>query len=149
MRAVSGPVRKGFKRKGFSLLEIILTLFIIVLTLMPLLALLVHARRMNQQSQIQAAAYQIGRQQLETLKGKRYGNRTAINSATFPIPTSVTSRFPNISMAGTYSIASYGAYTNPPMKQITVRVTWNRTDVSGTIPSKIQLDALTTQEPGR
>src|SRR5947207_11235774 len=105
MRLASAQVHIRKKRKGFGLLEVILTLFIIVLTLMPLLALMVKSGRLNQQSQIQAAAYQIARQQLESLKGKRYGNRTTIASATFTIPASVTSRFPNISMAGSYSIA--------------------------------------------
>ena len=135
-------------RKGFALLDILVALFVLVVLMLPCCELLIGGRRLEQQAEIQALAYQVARQELENLRTLKYGNRTVTTSTPFAIPPSALTQFPQQNLAGTYSISSYGAYASPPVQQIVVQVTWNRYGAD-TATSSVQVDTLDAQEPGR
>lgn len=137
------------RKKGFALLDVIVALFVVTVFMLSCCSLLIGSRRLSQQSQIQSAAYQAARQELEILRAYKYGNRLTTNSSTFSIPDSITSQFPKQSMTGTYSIQPYGALASPPLQQIVVTVSWSRLGVVHPVTSSVQLDTLRVQEPGR
>lgn len=129
-------------------MESVIAIGVMAVTLLPCIALMWTSRRLNQRSQIEGMAYQVARQQLETLKSQRYGNRVNVES-TFTIPANVGDKFPQIDMKGYYAIATQGAYTSPPLQKITVRVTWKKPDSKDGVINKIDLCTLIAQEPGK
>lgn len=143
-RMIGRPRRK----RGFALLDVTVALFVTALLMLACCTMLIGSRRLSEQSQIQAAAYQAARQELETLRSFKFGNRLAATNGSFTIPSDISSQFPNQDMTGTYSISAYGAYTSPPIQQIVVRVSWSRLGVYKATTSEVQLDSLDTQEPG-
>lgn len=146
----SGKGRSGSGRSGFMLLELVFTLFALTVCILPVVAVMVSARKLNRQAEVQTVAYQAARQELEALKAQSYGNRSVISKASFTIPANLTANFSSeVAMTGTYSIASYNAYTNPPVQDISVRVTWKRMDTSQSTNSAVELSSLLAKEPGK
>lgn len=143
------PLRRR-REAGFTLIEIVAALFIIVVCILPITSLLLSARSLDQQAQVQAVAYNAARQEMETLRAEKFANHPVAAQAGFAIPNSLTAQFPTISLVGSYSIASVSSYggASYPVQQIAVQVRWNNASASGT-PSFVRLDTLLTQEPGR
>lgn len=131
------------------MLDIVASFFVTVVLMLSACSLLIGSRRLMQQSQVQSAAYEAARQELENIRLLKYDNRIATTSASFTIPSNITSEFPNQKMTGSYSIKTYGAATSPPMEQIVVKVSWKRLGVYSATTSFVQLDGLDVQEPGR
>ena len=127
------------RRSGFTLTETALALFVIALGVVPVVALLINARRLGQQAQVQTAAYAAARQQLESLRSLSYANRPAASGVVFSLPAAVTTEFPiEFPNAGTTSYASYDVLSRAdlgdsqhPVQQIVVRVFWVRGDTYG------------------
>src|ERR1041385_6438856 len=103
---------------GFTLVDIMAALFVIVVGVLSSYTLLVGGRRLSGQSQIQTAAYQVARQELEDVKAYKLGNRAVTAGTPFTIPDTILAQFPNQSFSGSYSISNFGAYTSPPAQQI-------------------------------
>ena len=132
------------------LLELMFALFAITVCIMPSVTMMITARKINRQAQIQSVAYQIAQQQLETLRAQTYGNRSVVSQAAFAIPPTLTSNFSSeVAMSGSYSISSYSPFTKPPVQEITVKVTWKRMNTTSSGYSVVELSALCAQEPGR
>ena len=136
-------------RRGFTMVDIMIAFFVVTVGVLVCYTLFVGGRRLSSQAQVQTAAYQVAREQLENVRTLKSGNRKVTTSTAFTIPSSVKSLFPNEQLTGSYSIASYGSYTSPPLQQICVKVNWKRTDVPGSITSSVQLDTLVADEPGK
>lgn len=142
---------RGRLRRGSLLLEVQVALFIIVLCLLPTIGVMIYSRKLNRQAQIQTVAYQAARQEMASLQAQAYANRNLVTSGTFAIPANLAGNFSTeIAMAGTYSIATYSAYTTPPVQQLTVEVTWKRMDTTASnVYSSVELSQLAAQEPGK
>lgn len=141
--------RKG--RGGFSLIELVVAMFVIVVGVMPIVALLLSSRWLDGQAQVQAAAYEVARQEMETLRSQTPANRLATTQTTFTIPTAVTALHPQQAMAGDYSIArisTMGDATHA-VQQIAVRVAWTNGAGWGGPGSSVRLDTYVTQGAGQ
>ena len=130
------------------MIELVVAFYVLITLMLPCCALMIGGRALSRQSQIQAAAYQAARQELETLRSYKFNNRLATTSTTFTIPASITAQFPQAQLKGVYSISSFGALTNPPMQQIIVKVSWVRNQPFSGNTSYVRYDALVVQEPG-
>ena len=129
-------------------METITALFVLVVGIVPGVTLLLASRHLDQQAQVQAAAYQAARQEMEILRTLLYANRPAASQAAWTIPAGVTAEFPGQSLTGDYNVTAYGSSAQPPMQQISVRVRWHRMDASG-VTSSVVLNSLIAQEPGK
>jgi type II secretory pathway pseudopilin PulG len=141
-----GEGRRPSGAGGFTLVETLVALFVIVVGMLPLLGLLLNSRHLDLQARAQAAAYNVGRNELETLRAQSYVNRTAVSGATFPIPSSITSEFPTQNLSGSYSIINrtdLGDSTHL-IQQIVVSVTWQNAAANGPT-SSVRLDTLVAQ----
>jgi type II secretory pathway pseudopilin PulG len=137
------------KCRGFTLVEVAISMLMFVVGVLPIIVLMVLARRVDNQAKIQAAAYNIARQEIDTLRAQSWGNRSPVTQASFTIPTSVTNEFPNQTMTGDYNVVTNNA-TFPAVQQIAVRVRWYRADsASYNQVSSIVLDTLTAQGAGK
>lgn len=138
-------------RRGSTLIEVIVALFVIVIGVLPITALLLSSRSLDEQAQVQAAAYQAARQELETLRSQALANRPATARTTFPIPAAIAALHTRQAMIGDYSIAtvpSLGDGTHP-VQQIVVRVSWTSGTGGGGAASSVRLDSLIAQGAGQ
>jgi len=108
-------------RRGFTLAEVAVSMLMVVVGILPVITLMLLARHVDNQARIQAAAYNIARQEIDTLKAQSWSNRVAVSQSSFAIPTSITNEFPNQSMQGDYNITTV-SNTFPATQQISVRV---------------------------
>ena len=145
----AGRRRLGRRRQqAFTLIEVSISMLLVVVGILPLIALLLLARHVDDQAKIQAAAYNIARQEIDTIKAQSWSDRKVGSTTSFSIPTSISSEFPNQSLSGTYSIVSSNA-TFPAVEQIIVRVAWtNSSSASGSPGSSITVDTLAAQGAG-
>jgi prepilin-type N-terminal cleavage/methylation domain-containing protein len=136
---------------GFTLVETLVTLFIIGIGMLPLLDLLLRARHLDLQTRAQAAAYNVARDELETLRSLSYANRTPISGATFVIPSSISSEFPTLNLNGSYSIINRTDLGDSKhgMQQIAVSVTWQNAAAASGSTSSLCLDTLVAQGAAR
>lgn len=124
-------------------------MFTLVIGILPMVTLLVASKALNQQAQLQAIAYSLGRQEMESLRSPAYGDRPASSQATFAIPSAVTAQFPNAALGGSYTLRTYSpAAQYPAEQQIVVRVHWINPASRGAT-SSIELDTLSTQGAGQ
>jgi type II secretory pathway pseudopilin PulG len=139
--------RRGRQTRAFTLIEVSIAMLMVVVGVLPMIALMMLARHVDNQAKIESAAYNIARQEIDTLKAESWSNRVT-GTGTFTIPSSVSSEFPNQSLAGQYNIATVSS-TFPALQQITVRVSWtNSSTVSGSPTSSVILDTLAAQGAG-
>ena len=130
---------------GFTIIETVAALFTLVVGIVPMVTLLLASRTLNQQAQLQAVAYSLGRQEMEALKAPSYGNRVAASQVSFAIPANITTQYPNAAFAGDYTLRTYSpAGQIPAEQQIIVRVRWNN-PVSEQAKSSIELDTISAQ----
>lgn len=150
-RRQPGQRRRGAARGGFTLIEAIISLAVIVLIL-PMIALMLVGRTLDQQAEVQAVAFNVARQELETLRALNYLDRPSDGTPrSFPIPTAVQMQFPNYSYSGatanftgTYAVLP-GAISNT--QEIRVTVSWIRSGATG-ITSSVTLDTLNAKGAG-
>lgn len=143
-----GALRR--RQRGSLLLEVLFALFALVVCVLPAVSLMVTSTKLNREAQIQAVAYLAARQELAALKAESYLTRSVTPQASFSIPASLTSNFSSeVSMAGTYSVASYGTAAHPPVQQITVKVMWKRMDTPYSGNTSVELSGLVSQEPNK
>ena len=140
---------KARRTRGFTIIETVATLFTLVVGILPMVSLLLASRVLGQQAQMQAAAYSLGRQEMATLLSPSYGSRLAVSQASFAIPSTLTSQFPNAAFTGDYTLNTYSpAGQVPAEQQIIVRVCWTNPASQGTT-SSIELDTISAQGAGR
>ena len=143
------PYPRARRARGFTIIETIAALFTLVVGILPMVSLLLASRALGQQTQMQAAAYSLGRQEMATLLSPSYGSRVAVSQAGFAIPSTLTSQFPNAAFTGDYTLRTYSpARQVPAEQQIIVRVRWTNPASQGTT-SSIELDTISAQDAGR
>ena len=124
------------KVRGFSLLESLVSLFIMVLSALTVFAVGSLASKVGRQGEARSVAMSIARQQIETLLEVSQANRKIVTNKTFTIPSDLINQFPNGTTAGlrgTYTIEALGGSKN--LEQITVTVKWrNSTGHAGSEP---------------
>jgi type II secretory pathway pseudopilin PulG len=140
-------LRARGSRRGFTLVETALAIVLIVVAIVPIFSLFLASRTLDMQAKIQAAAYDVARQQLETLRAQSFTNRLAVSSASFTIPAPIAAQYPNYSLTGDYNIVNYNG-SFPVQQQIVVRVRWTRPGQSSTVKSQIVLNTLIAQGAG-
>src|SRR5579884_4042101 len=131
------------KTAGFTLAEVIVAMAVVVIGILPLSLLFVSSRHLSDQAQIQSAAYNVAREEMETLRAQNFKDRTVGTTTAFTIPSNISSEFPTASMTGSYLISSYSTDPNGVYntQQIVVRVSWtNMENQKGT--SFVQLDTI-------
>jgi len=139
---------------GHSYVELIAALFLIATAVMPVMGLLARSQRVNRQAQTCSAAASVARQELEALRSLPYLARPATNGEVpFTLPASVTSRFPNEAMQGTYQVVTTQTggllLVTPTLQQIVVRVRWKNSSSAQTAnspQSEVRLDTLVARE---
>ncbi len=145
------PSHRGVMRGGFTLIETIISLAVIVLIL-PMITLMLVGRKLDQQAEVQAVALNVARQELEDLRTLNYSDRPSDGTPrSFPMPTAVQTQFPNYSYSGatanftgTYMVLP-GSISNT--QEIRVTVSWLRSGTTS-ITSSITLDTLNAQGAG-
>lgn len=131
---------------GFTLVEVMAALFVIVIGVLPVVGVLLSSRGLDRQAQIQAAAYLAARRQVELLRTQPFAGRPSVTQAAFTLPASLTAEFPDVRLTGDYSVVAVptlGDATHA-VQQLVVRVRWTRRDAPG-VTSAVRLDTLTTQ----
>lgn len=113
-------------RKGFTLLEVLVSIFLLSMGFLVTMSTLLLSQRFSRQGYARSAAYSIARQQLESLMTRTGNNLTNVNNQAFPIPAGAAAQFPGgangIDIQGSYTIAN----ANPAgtLKKIEVHVRW-------------------------
>lgn len=114
------------KRKGFSLAEVLVGVFITVSGTMSVLTMVSVSTKVSKQTEVRAVALQAAREQLERLKSLANANRPTVAGAEFTIPDRLKNQFPSgeggIEMSGEYTIRQDA--TNPNVQQLVVAVRW-------------------------
>lgn len=150
--------RQVYRRRratAFTLTEMVFSLMVLSIGLVPVLCMLVVSQRVSQQAQIQRIAYNIARYQLERLTSESFtncasalNNCSAVSETNFTIPASLNGAIPrNVTMSGTYAIATTSSST---MRQVTVRVAWASvmsSSTTGGAASEVRLSTLVAQQP--
>ena len=139
-------------KAGFTLVEAMVALAVMVVGIVPLATLMLTGRHLDQQAEVQAVAFNVARQELETLRALNYNDRQADGvSRSFPIPTTVQTQFPNYSYTGATANFTGGYVVTPgPVantQEIVVTVRWLRSGSLGTA-SSATLDSLNAQGAG-
>ncbi len=129
-RGPNGPTRG---RRGFSLLEILVGLFLLVTSLMSVLALSTAATKMSMQASARAVASQIARHKLDEVSIMSQSNRNLGTDMSFEIPDDAKMMFPGgvstSRIVGVYSVSRVDG--SPFLQKIDVTVRWR--NMSGTM----------------
>ncbi len=146
--------RPGSRRSGFTLIETMMAMFVVVVGLLPMLGLFLSARALDQQAQAQAAAYSVARQEVESLAAQKFANRP-VSTGAFAVPDAIVAQFPGLNMTGSYVITTVSGYGGAayPVQQIAAQVQWANnvgpTHGAGAALSSVRVDTLITQEPNK
>lgn len=116
-------------RKGFSLVEVVLSLFV-ALALITILLTASATLRTSRNSNLQVIATQIASRQIENLRNTDYASLPANGTTTFN--DSNLSKLPNSTATQTFS--DYGT----DIKQVTLQVSWQESGVN----KNIKIDTL-------
>lgn len=116
LRKSRGLVRQG----GFTLIEVMVSIVILMVGLLGMFQSINLAMDKNIENQLRQKAVAVAEQQLESLKGRTFGNITG-NTSTF-VKVASGSVFKNISVQR--QIADL-AVANSRTKQVSMRVWWN------------------------
>lgn len=92
-----------------------IALFVLAIGLLPVATMLIASRNLSAKAQYQTEAVNLCQQQMETLRSQSFSGLVAIAAATsgastvFPIPsspmpTTLTTQYPNITFLGQYSV---------------------------------------------
>ena len=143
-------VRRPHQR-GFTLIEICVTLFILVVGLLPIVGLLLTARHLDQQAQVQGIAYHAAWDELETLRAQVVGNRLLTTQSSFPIADTITQSYPIEQLTGTYSVTTMTGLgdTTHMVQQIAVQVSWKNSSAAGTPASSERISTYLSTGAGQ
>ncbi len=128
-----GPRGRTRGRRGFSMLEILVGLFLLVTSLMSVLALSTAATKMSMQASARAVASQIARHKLDEVSIMSQSNRNLGTDMTFEIPDDAKMMFPGgvstSRIVGVYSVSKIDG--SPFLQKIDVTVRWR--NMSGSL----------------
>lgn len=143
--------RHGHKSKGITVVETLISVFLVLLGILLGLSLYSASGLINRQASVRTVAYSVARQQLEQLRTYAASNRTAVSNASFPITDAILNNFPNgskgLHMTGSYTISPVTGSTS--RQQITVKVTWRNASSPNTATaptSTVSISAIVAQE---
>lgn len=147
----SSPGCRHTRQRGFTLIEICMTLFILVVGLLPIVGLLLTARHLDQQAQVQGIAYHAAWDELETLRAQVAGNRLLTTQSSFPIADTITQSYPVEQLTGTYSVTSVPGLGDSThgVQQIAVQVSWNNSSAAGTPASSERISTYLSTGAGQ
>lgn len=145
------PRTRRPRTQGFTLIEIALAMFVIVIGMLPILSLLLASRRLDAQAQVKAAAYHAAWDTLETLRVQSLADRPATTYTAFTLPSSVTQAYPAEGLTGSYSVVAVAGLgdTKHVVQQIAVSVSWKNATAAGTVISSERVSTYVTQGAGR
>ena len=140
-----------FKRRGLSLIECVVGLFMLIGGVMTITALASSSAKITKQGQARFAAASIARQQLDALDTAAPTSRPLVADKAFTIPDDAKRLFPGATstskITGSYSIAAVPG--KPDLQMLIVTVRWkNFADNTGSATgSSVTLSRITTM-PG-
>jgi hypothetical protein len=128
------------------LVDVILALYVVVIALLPITALLISARYLDRQAQLNAVATNAAELEIEALRAQSFANTKAETTGTFIIPPALLTTFPNVSMSGSFMVTSVSGLgdSGHGVLQVAVLVTWNRPDLHSKV-SSVRLDSYIAQ----
>ena len=112
--------RKCRKQRGFTLIEVMVSIVILMVGLLGMFQAINLALDKNLENQLRQEAIAVAEQQLNNLKGRSFSNITG-NTSSF-VPVASGSVFKNISVQRQINDL---ATTDSKTKQISIRVWWN------------------------
>lgn len=115
-------------RNGFSLIEVVLSLFV-TLALITILLTATATLRTSRNSNLQVTATQIASRQIENLRNTAYGS---LPTGTTPFSDANLTKLPNSTATQTFS--DYGT----KIKQVTLQVSWQESGIN----KNIKIDTL-------
>lgn len=130
------------QRGGYLLIEAVIATIIVSLGVLACYAMITSADRISKQSDLRAAAYAVAREKLATLLHLRSGTYNFTTSSTFTIPQNIINAYPGADFKGTFSNSPFSQPDSSPLRQIVVRVSWNRPGAIGVSRSAVQLQAV-------
>lgn len=121
--------RSKHLRRGITMFEFILGLFLLVLCLLAIFSGSVMAAKVALDTQARTVATSIARRQMEAVIANSQGNRMLVTNEPFEIPGELLLQFPgaissDTTVNGTYSVESIP--DNKNLERISVRVSWIR-----------------------
>jgi type II secretory pathway pseudopilin PulG len=144
------------RASAFTLTELVFSLMVLAVGMVPVMCMLIVSQRVSQQAQIQRIAYNVARYQLERVTSESFTNCSStlsncntVSETGFTIPASLTGTIPRgVTLTGTYAIAATSSTT---VRQVSVLVRWSSTMGNSTTNnpnSEVRLSTLVTQQPG-
>ena len=130
--------RKG----GYLLIEAIIATIIVSLGVLACYAMITSADRISKQSDLRAAAYAVAREKLATLLHLRSGKSNFTSTSTFSIPQDILNAYPGANFQGTFSNSPFSQPDSATLRQVVVRVSWDRPGAIGTSRSAVQLQTV-------
>lgn len=132
--------------KGFTLLETVMSMYILLVGVLVFSGMAVFSNKVALQAKTRSAAYQVARQQMETLKSTSFDRLFAVGDTTFDIPQEVIDALPGktntkYEVQGIYNVTD----VTDTVKQANVRIRWrNAAAVEGRIApwSEVRLGTL-------
>ncbi len=140
-------IRPGTRHhKGFTLLETVMSMYILLVGVLVFSGMAVFSNKVALQAKTRSAAYQVARQQMETLKSTSFDRLFEVSDTTFDIPQEVIDALPGktntkYEVQGMYNVTDI----SPTMKQANVRIRWrNAAAVEGQVApwSEVRLGTL-------
>ena len=108
--------------KGFSMLEIVVSLGILTMSTLSILGLCIYSAKLGKQSEARATALSIARSQIDQIISVSQSNRTLVTDQPITISSDLRSQLPNASLTATYSIKAVPGSSN--LQQIEVTIKW-------------------------
>ncbi len=140
-------------KKGFLLIEAVLSLFFIMLGVLTFTAALVLANKIALQAKIRATAYNFAKSQMEYVRVLSVTNRAYVAETPIAVPSSMLANLPGGTNKVSQMQASFTVQrtTSPSLRQVTVRVTWrNEATENLAAPkpwSEVRLTTLLADQP--
>jgi Tfp pilus assembly protein PilV len=120
------------RRKGFSLLEVVISLGILTLSTLSILGLCIYSAKLGKQSEARSTALSIARSQIDRILSVSQSNRKIITDEPITLPADLKSQMPGADLSASYSIRSVTGTAN--LQQIEVTVKWRNATGGGGAP---------------
>jgi Tfp pilus assembly protein PilX len=135
------------RNAGQSLIEVLASLFILSVGMLPVVSLTLDSGRISKQAELRSVAYAAARQQMERLRALRFDSRTAGSApaaADFAVSAATQTQFPQAHLQGNYVVVPLSS----TLQQVTVQISWRNPAAKFRQNSSIRLSTLIAKEPG-
>lgn len=153
-RGHTAKLPRRFRRRaqGLTLTETLLSLFLLVLSVLPVLTVLMLSQTLTLQAQARSVAYNIARREIEILRARSHTARPVTTlPLAFNADAALLAAFPGGANAVQLDCSfSIGSTTSTSLRQAVVSVRWRNLSGIGQSSnawSEVRLDTLIASEP--